>query len=282
MPHSETHETADNMATVTVSDLSDEDVLIQYCLQNKINKTAIDELLKRGFDSLEALKLVKMEDLSSQFIPMGQRRLIFHIAQTLRAPVSTSGDIDQSDPTVMSEGNSGVSHQSQNTGAASGGALHQSTSSTTTAPLMGNTGVSQALPGLSQLLDQPQSQNLYSQTLLNSLLRHQTQFASLGQTSAPLGSVNMAQIGTVNQEPQSSWNDPQIHIASATGKSTSTFYDVCDFVPHSLDEELVVGGQGEHQVVIKSGPKKPKLESLTLSQWSIANLAILYKLVCLC
>ena len=144
---------------------------------------------------------------------------------------------------------------------------------------MGNTGVSQALPGLSQLLDQPQSQNLYSQTLLNSLLRHQTQFASLGQTSAPLGSVNMAQIGTVNQEPQPLWNDPQIHIASATGKSTSTFYDVCDFVPHSLDEELVVGGQGEHQVVIKSGPKKPKLESLTLSQWSIANLAILYKLV---
>ena len=89
----------------------------------------------------------------------------------------------------------------------------------------------------------------------------------------------MAQIGTVNQEPQPSWNDPQIHIALATGKSTSTFYDVCDFVPHSLDEELVVGGQGEHQVVIKSGPKKPKFESLTLSQWSIANLSILYKLV---
>ena len=128
MPHSETHETADNTATVTVSDLSDEDVLIQYCLQNKINKTATDELLKRGFESLEALKLVKMEDLSSQFIPMGQRGLIFHIAQTFRAPVSTSGDIDQSetsDPTVTSEGNTGVSHQSKNTGAASGGALHQ-------------------------------------------------------------------------------------------------------------------------------------------------------------
>lgn len=40
----------------------------------------------------------------------------------------------------------------------------------------------------------------------------------------------------------------------------------------------MVGGQGDQQLVVKSGPKKPKLESLTLSQWSIANLAILYKL----
>ena len=31
--------------------------------------------------------------------------------------------------------------------------------------------------------------------------------------------------------------------------------------------------------MVKSGPRKPKLENLTLSQWSIANLAILYKLV---
>ena len=38
-------------------------------------------------------------------------------------------------------------------------------------------------------------------------------------------------------------------------------------------------GQGEQQIVVKLGPKKPKLENLTLSQWSIANLAILYKLV---
>ena len=32
------------------------------------------------------------------------------------------------------------------------------------------------------------------------------------------------------------------------------------------------------RIVVKSGPKKPKLENLTLSQWSIANLAILYRL----
>ena len=33
---------------------------------------------------------------------------------------------------------------------------------------------------------------------------------------------------------------------------------MCDFVPHSVEEELVIGGQGEQQVVVKSGPKKAK------------------------
>ena len=68
----------------TVSDLSDEDVVINFCLQNKIAKTAIDELLRRGYNSLEALALVEMEDLVSPKIPKGQRRLILHIAATLQ------------------------------------------------------------------------------------------------------------------------------------------------------------------------------------------------------
>ena len=35
-----------------VSDLADEDVVINFCLQNKIAKSAIDELLKRGFSMM--------------------------------------------------------------------------------------------------------------------------------------------------------------------------------------------------------------------------------------
>ena len=49
--------------TVVVSELSDTDVVIKYCLENKISKDAIDELLKRGYTSLEALQLVEMGDL---------------------------------------------------------------------------------------------------------------------------------------------------------------------------------------------------------------------------
>ena len=131
---------------------------------------------------------------------------------------------------------------------------------------------------------------MYSQTLLNTLLSQQSHLSALrqlnsGATVSPSGSfsgqpsagVNMTQTGS-NVGLQPSWSDPQVHITTATGKSTLTHYDICDFVPHVLEEEMVVGGLGDQQLVIKSGPTKPRLESLTLSQWSIANLAILYKL----
>ena len=48
-----------------VSDLADQDLVINFCLQNKNMKSAIDKLLKRGFNSLEALSLVIMDDLMS-------------------------------------------------------------------------------------------------------------------------------------------------------------------------------------------------------------------------
>ena len=94
-----------------------------------------------------------------------------------------------------------------------------------------------------------------NQTLSNTLLSQQAQVAMSGHSSNASSSINVQPIGTLNQEAQPSWNDPQIHIASATGKLTSTYYNICDFVPHSLDMDLV-GSQGEQQLVIKSGPKK--------------------------
>ncbi|MEW8561399.1 MAG: hypothetical protein AB2541_04815, partial [Candidatus Thiodiazotropha sp.] len=233
-------EATENMATV--GDLSDQDIMIRYCLESKINKTAIDELLKRGFDSLNALRLVNIEDLSSQNIPMGQRRLIFHIAQALNNE-TTSGQLGSS---MTSSG--------------------------------GNRGISQPA---SVPLQQPESQDVYNQTLFNTLLQQQTQLSAASATSGvnvSTGGVNVSRTESIAHGPQPSWSDPQIHIASATGKSASTFHDICDFVPHSIEEDVVVGGEGE-QKLIKSGPKKPRLESLTLSQWSVANLSILYKLV---
>ena len=54
-----------------------------------------------------------------------------------------------------------------------------------------------------------------------------------------------------------SWNDPQIHISSASGKSVSAFLDICDFVQVSVEEDVVLGSQCGQQIVVKSGPKKP-------------------------
>ena len=77
-----------------------------------------------------------------------------------------------------------------------------------------------------------------------------------------------------------SWQDPQIFLESAaSGKSAPTHYDITEFVANSVEEEVLVGANGTQQVVVKTGPRRPKLEIVTLAQWFVANLAILYRLV---
>ena len=163
-----------------------------------MNKAAIEELLKRGYDSLDALKLVNIEDLSSQNILMGQRHLICHIVQALIKDDVTSG---------LTRRKGGAA--SKKTGTAT------ITAETLSQPHQDSSNVS-----VDTLIDS------YSQTLLNSLLNHQSVTSNTSQT------------GTVQEQP--SWSGPQIHIASAMCKSTLTFYDICDFVPHAFEEDLIV------------------------------------------
>ena len=126
----------------------------------------------------------------------------------------------------------------------------------------------------------------YVQGLLNQLLH--------GQTQAQNGDLNAIQTPGINESSGSlltggenvaqtpvnhSWKDPQIYLSSAAnGKSASTPYDIVDFVSGEDGRRNYWGGTGAHQVVLKSGPKKPRLENVTLAQWTIANLAILYRL----
>ena len=49
-----------------------------------------------------------------------------------------------------------------------------------------------------------------------------------------------------------------MHISSAAGKSASVSYlDICDFVQTNVEEEVVLGSQGDQQYIVKSGPKSP-------------------------
>ena len=226
--------------TATVSEMAPSDMVIKFLLDNKIQPGVIDEVIERGYDSLEALSLLNPEDLKTQKIPIGQRRLLLHIAKSLGTDGTTS--------TVQA----GSSARSASTSTS----VQQPTESA--------------------------NSDIYHQALVNSLVTQQTQLAG-HQSGTPHSAFNSNSginvsnsLGFDTEQP--SWQNPQTHIATATGRSNSSHYDICDFVPHAVEEELVIGGQGEQQVVVKSGPKKPKLESLSLSQWSIANMAILYKL----
>ena len=226
----------------TVSDMSETDKVIKYCLENHINKDVIDEVILRGYTSMAAFKLMDISDLQSPKIPKGQRRLLLHISQALSKDASPSTEQD----TV---------------------AQVQSSGQAPSALFTGNS--------------QPTQGSLYDQTLLNTMVSHQQQLSQSMGTSqrtdlpAAIGGLSLGAIPVT----QPAWNDPQIHIASATGKSVSPYYDICDFVPSTMEEEVIIGGNGEQNIVVKSGPKKPHLENITLSQWSVANMAILYKLL---
>ena len=67
--------------------------------------------------------------------------------------------------------------------------------------------------------------------------------------------------------------------SAAIGKSAPMHYDIMDFISSTVEDKIIVGGNGSQQAVAKSGPPKPKLENVSLAQWPVANLAILYKLV---
>lgn len=73
----------------TVTDMSSADHVIKFLMENKIQCGVIDEIIERGFDSLEALSLLDAEDIKSQKIPVGQRRLLLHVVKSLTI---TSGD----------------------------------------------------------------------------------------------------------------------------------------------------------------------------------------------
>lgn len=68
----------------------------------------------------------------------------------------------------------------------------------------------------------------------------------------------------------------------SAGKKDVSFLEIVDFVDiagaRPVEQVLSEGNNGT-QFVLKTGPMKPKLESLSVQQWSLANLAIMEKLV---
>ena len=103
-----------------------------------------------------------------------------------------------------------------------------------------------------------------------------------GNFASVCGNESQTQVSTsVPSHSQSqSLRDLQIYLAAvASGNITPTYYDITEFVTGNMEEEIIVGGNGSQQVILRSGPKKPKLESVSLAQWSVANLASLYWLL---
>jgi hypothetical protein len=82
------------------------------------------------------------------------------------------------------------------------------------------------------------------------------------------------------QQCQQPWSDPQMYLHAAAGKMPDTkYYDIIDFIRRSnRTEEVLLDSSEAAQLIFRSGASKPKLETVSICEWAIANIAIMYRL----
>lgn len=260
---------------VEIRTLTEEELVTAWAFENKITNDAMEKLVKEGFCSMAAIKLLEAEDLAKTKIPRGQQKLILLSVNKLIGAREMAGNLTLGD-TLAGNGVEAREVPAQPCGAQQAVAhAQQPRLPEERIPEQDGGGEAASDPYLRVLLAQLKSGQLQAQANIpndgrNTGLRISDNRVSGQFLSGQLGQSDLA----------GNWRDPQIYLAAASsGKSAPSSYDITDFVSSNVEEEIVVGSNGTQQVILKSGPKKPKLESITLAQWSVANLAILYKLV---
>ena len=290
---------------IQFTSLTPEQLVSKWAMENKISEDAVAKLLEEGFTSLEAIRLLDADDLSRSKISRGQKKLILECVRVLNGGKTSSimktGSLEPPNNGPLNNGppnngppNNGLLNNGPQTSSAGASAVSAPTINNQSGTSLNQNGGTNSDASLDQSSHSSTqdgsaclSSDAYIQGLLAQLTSGQLQARNGISSDSLIGGIlssdsrpGVTQTSTVTSSPQiQSYRDPQIYLsAAANGKSASTHYDIVDFVSGNVEGEIVVGGSGSHQVVLKSGPKKPKLESITLAQWTIANLAILYKL----
>lgn len=267
---------------------TDEELVQAWAIQNSISTDAIEKLFKEGFTSMRAIKLIDGDDLARTKIPRGQQKLILASVKGLNSvehagypAQETSDATGEATPTALRAAVSAQTHnndQSTSTGSRKrtdqdGGALGSALSTQN-----GTDAFNTLLNSLQS--GQSVAKNILPNNTSDNTLNNHALSVPQGGNNLMNSNVNSLSLSSTATSDSQSWRDPQIFLESAAlGKSAPTHYDITDFVSNTVEEEIIVGGNGMQQVVVKSGPRKPKLENVSLAQWSVANLAILYRLI---
>jgi hypothetical protein len=73
--------------------------------------------------------------------------------------------------------------------------------------------------------------------------------------------------------------NPLVYLSDNSG---ANYLDIVDFVPraiHREEENNVLSANGEFELMLKMGPKKPRLEEVSMMDWTAANARIMAKLL---
>ena len=238
--------------------------LRRWATDKKLTGKAVNMLIKDGFSSMEAVVLLDKEDLLQSKIPRGQQKLLLKALLSLRPRETTTASASDAAGTTERDRSSTIEHV-----ATRGAQLDAGTTDTDTR----------------QSTEADTRPDLYARMATEHMRAMQASQPTARTTShtSDLGPLvnDVTSLGRGAHYPNS-WQDPQIHLAAASGQlcdgKPPSYHDITDFVSRDrVEEQVIAGNHDGTQVIIKTGGKV-KLEGLTLSQWSIANLAILYRL----
>ena len=232
--------------------LSDEEVVSDWAVGNKISADAVEKLFKEGFTSIEAIKLLDSDDLSRSKIPRGQQKLILASVKKLLIAENRAGI-----PAHAQQAGSdhvGVESFPSGSGSIGGQAIQSESSHRNRNNDDSNNGVDLGAGGILPPTTDPfsvllnniqQGQSLARTALGASNVQAPNQAGSdLSELGIPMNTGNhLGQSKT--QTSSHSWRDPQVFLEyAASGKSVSTHHDITDFVNNSVEEVVVVGGNG--------------------------------------
>ena len=257
--------------------VSDEVRLQQWATRHKISLDCLKSLEKEGFTSIEAMELIDDKDLRAAKVPRGQQKLILKAVgqfpspsfsntreegQLRNLPTDGRGAPSFAEPQVNMEDTqaSGIASRDRSRISARDNYVDEVLQSFTA--------------GQNRLDSQNRLDNTHNH-LLQNLLQQDGGLQSTASATADAPVLPNQGQG----QGQASWQDPQIHLKSSTGKTA--YYDIVDFVgiEAEVPEEVVMQTKDGPQLVLRTNARKPRLEAVSLSQWSIANVAILHKLM---
>ena len=224
-------------------EMSDEQRVEAWATACKLSTESIKVLAKEGFTSMEALALLEEEDMSATKMPRGQQKLVLRGVRQMK----TTDPLPTQAKDVHPPQDSNATKDSDcNTEDPYSALLAQALQGGLAGPGLGGASMLGASNGNS---DQ-------HATVLNR-----------GRQPAQLNQVT--------------WDNPQIHLETAAGKTSSQFYDIADFIAPGggVEDQILTKRTDGPEFIIRTGASKPKIESISVPQWSLANLAILHKLM---
>ena len=237
--------------------LADEETKVRaWAASRNISADTCDVVVALGFSSLEALSCLEAGDLKKSQVPIGQQKLLLRCVA--KQPATSNTDDSTRDETPSQQPAPIEAPPARESPPAP---VDNAAPSTSAGAVDGSGGEDAFVRQLREQLSVEQGTR------------------QAARSAIPPAAVDGA-TGMVNTELPGmlSWQNPQIHLQPVS--VTGSFHDITDFVDNMPTEtDKVVSSTDDYQLICRSGPRKTKLENLAVNQWSVANIAILHKLV---